>query len=132
MIVIVVSRSLLLTATMFVEPVGRDVMKIDELTARLFCHLAVPLAISVVATLDLPVFPLIAWCQRDDDWCGAFLTGIINKLLQIPAEAINKLIGTFRLALIDMARIGSTGYLTALLVSINTSNVVVSKVCIST
>ena len=69
MVVIEIDRGLLLAllwiarGKLLIEEVGRDVVDVDEVYARLFYDLTIPAAIAVVAALDMPIRPLVAGRQ---------------------------------------------------------------------
>ena len=71
MIVVEILRSLCLTfggilrGKLLVEEVARDVVYIDEFYARLLYHLAIPLAIGVIASLNLAIRPLVTGCEGE-------------------------------------------------------------------
>ena len=93
---------------LLVKEVGRDVMHVDELDARLLHDLTVPFAVAAVATLYLAARPLIARRQRDEDGRGTLLATVVDHLLQIPAEGVDHLVGTV-VELIDVQGVTGAG-----------------------
>ena len=69
MVVVEIYRGLLFAllgvgrGELLVEEIGRDVVDVDEVYARLFDDLTIPTAIGVVASLDMSTRPLVAGCE---------------------------------------------------------------------
>ena len=75
----------------------------------------------------MSVAPLVARSERHENRCSALLTHVVDELLQVPAKAVDELIGSFGLTPIDMTGIGCTGNLTTLLIAVDRSDVVVAE-----
>ena len=125
MVVIEHGRSRLLAH--LIKRICRDVVDIHKVHARLFHHLTVPASVRVVAAFHLSFRPFVAWREAQQNWSGAFLTGILNKLLQVPSERIDHLVASIALHLIDMACVGCCGDYSALLWFVDATNVVVAE-----
>ena len=125
--VVVVEVCLCLLLAHSVEAVGRDVVYIHQLYSRFPGHLAVPLAIGVVAALYPAARPLVARCERHKDGRGSFFPHVLYEFLQIPAERIHHLIATVAGKLVYMARVSGGGNGAAFLVAVDRAYVVVSE-----
>ena len=102
-VTLVVGVGLLFAAAFAVEEVCGDVVHIDKLHACGLDNLPVETPVGLVAALNLAIFPFVAWCERHQDGCAAFLTYIINEFLEVPTEGVNQFVGAFLFQLIDVA-----------------------------
>ena len=94
-VVVEVLHGLLLFATLLVEEVCRDVVEVNKFDTSIGNHFAIPLAIGVVAALNLAILPFVTRCQRYQNRCGTLFTDVLNEFLQIPAEGVNHLVGPY-------------------------------------
>ena len=83
-------------------------MNIDKLNTRLLHDLAIPLAIGVVATLDLAAWPLVARCEGEQNWNGALFTTVVDELAEILAKRVGHLIAAVGFHLVDVTGVSST------------------------
>ena len=71
MIVVEILRSLCLTfggifaGEFLIEEIAADIVYINKLDTRLFYHLAIPLAIGVITSLNLAIRPLVTGCEGE-------------------------------------------------------------------
>src|SRR5574344_1143105 len=113
--------TLFLAGKFLIKEIAGDIMKIHKLHACGIHYLAIPLAITVIATLYLACWPLITRGERNDDRCSTLLTSNLDKLLKIPSKTVNEFGAAVILHLIYMTGIcGSRQHATLLLISYRT------------
>ena len=125
--VVVVEHGSGLFLTHLVECIGSDVVEVDEVHASLCHYFSIPLAIGVVASLHLAIWPFVARCEAHENWSASLFAHILDEFLQVPAEGVNHFVLSVGFHLIDMAGVGSCTNDGTLLLGVDVADVVVPE-----